>query len=183
MKKKILTTLALIMCAVLLTVGTTLAWLTAQTPSIENEFTVGNINIHLNETTGNEYKLIPGADTAKDPKVTVDPQSEACYLYIKVEKSANLDDFIEYSLDGWTALDGVNDVYYREVAAEDAANGIEYPVLTGNKVTAKTTITKEMVDDLTDSTLPTMTFTAYAVQSVGFDNAAAAWSATFGASN
>lgn len=185
MNKKILTSLVLIICVFALTIGTTLAWLTAQSDKIENTFTVGDINITLTETTGSEYKLVPSVETNKDPKVTVVAGSEACYLYIKVEKSANLDDFIEYSFDGWTELIEDSGIYYREVTAQDAAASVEYRVLTDNKVTAKSTITKAMVDALKepDAIQPSMSFTAYAVQSVGFDSALGAWNATFGSSS
>ena len=50
MKKK---TIALLMVVVMLfgvTVGGTIAWLTASTSKVENTFTVGNINIQLDET-------------------------------------------------------------------------------------------------------------------------------------
>ena len=50
-----------------------------------------------------------------------------------------------------------------------------FAVLANNQVTVKNTVTKEMMDDLTSSTLPTLTFTAYAVQKAGFTTAAAAW--------
>ena len=59
-------------------VGGTVAWLTAQTGPVVNTFTYGNINITLSETTGEDYKIIPGVDIEKDPTVTVKKDSEAC---------------------------------------------------------------------------------------------------------
>lgn len=56
-------------------VGGTIAWLTAQTDPVVNTFTYGDINIDLKETTGNDYKIIPGVDIEKDPKVTVKANS------------------------------------------------------------------------------------------------------------
>ena len=58
--------------------GGTVAWLVAKTDPVVNTFTYGNINIALAETTGEDYKIIPGKDISKDPKVTVKGGSEAC---------------------------------------------------------------------------------------------------------
>ena len=93
MKKK---TLALVLALTLLVagvVGGTLAWLTAQTAEVKNTFTVGDINIGLTETT-TDYKMVPGNTIAKDPTVTVKANSEACWLFVKVTESENLDTFI-----------------------------------------------------------------------------------------
>lgn len=65
-------------------VGGTVAWLTAQSGTVTNAFTVGDINISLAETTGTSYKVVPGATQAKDPTVTVASGSEKCYVYVKV---------------------------------------------------------------------------------------------------
>lgn len=175
MKKKILVACLCVALAVLTIAGTTLAYLTATTGPVTNTFTVGNIDITLTETT-TDYKMVPGSPIAKDPKVTVKAGSEACWLFVKVEESTNLDDFITYTIaDGWTALTGVDGVYYREVSA--TTTDTDYAVLKDNQVTVKNTVTKAMMDAITNrtNTNPTLTFTAYAVQKAGFDTAAAAW--------
>ena len=173
MKKKIVIcalSIAVIICCA---VGGTFAWLTTQTGEVRNTFTIGNIDITLAETTS-DFKMIPGETIAKDPVVTVKANSEACWLFVKVTESDNLDDFITYTVDsGWTALTGVSGVYYREVAAVSADTSFD--VLTGNAVTVKDTVTKTMMDALTDNTLPTLTFKAYAIQKSGFDTVEAAW--------
>ena len=175
MKKKIALSIAAIALVICCAVGGTLAWLTDKTGPVVNTFTVGNIDITLAETTGNSYKMVPGNTITKDPKVTVEGGSEDCWLFVKVEKS-NFDNFMTYTIDsGWTALTGVDGVYYREVAASTTDQA--FAVLTGNQVTVKDTVTKADMDGLTSSgaTLPTLTFTAYAVQKAGFTTAAAAW--------
>ena len=175
MKQKITLVVAL---ALVLVVGVfgTLAYLT-DSESVTNTFTIGNVGITLAETEGGEdhqFKMIPGQTIRKDPVVTVDAGSEACWLFVKVTESDNLDDFITYTVDsGWTALTGVSGVYDREVAAVSADTSFD--VLTGNAVTVKDTVTKTMMDALTDNTLPTLTFKAYAIQKSGFDTVEAAW--------
>lgn len=180
MKKRsvaIVLSLVLVFCCA---VGGVLAWLTDKTDKVENTFTVGNIDITLEENAGGDnkkFKMVPGDTITKDPKVTVETGSEACWLFVEVEESDNLDTFITYSVaDGWETLDGVNGVYYRAVDAETAAGGYEYSVLAGDQVTVKGSVTKDMMDDLTTTNQPTLTFTAYACQMAGFDDdVAGAW--------
>lgn len=157
------------------TIGGTLAWLTDTTEAKVNTFTVGNIDIELNETD-RPYKMVPGTELDKDPKVTVKSGSEASWVFVKIEESNNLDAFISYDVaDGWTALTGVDGVYYRTQAATTA--DVTYSVLTNDKVTVKDTVTKAMMDAITAGTAdePTLTFTAYAIQQAGFETAALAW--------
>lgn len=162
--------------------GGTVAWLVAKSDPVVNTFTYGDININLEETTGSSYKIIPGVDIAKDPKVTVKADSEACWLFVKVEENGTfVADKVTYSVaDGWTALTGQPGVYYREVSAAEAKNGASYYVLAGDTdhpngvVNVSDTLTKEDIEDIT--TKPTLTFTAYAVQKDGIADAATAWS-------
>lgn len=163
MKKKSLALVLALAMIVVCVVGGTLAWLTATTPEVKNTFTTSDIDITLAETTGTSYQMIPGYTITKDPKVTVKAGSEKCYLFVKVEKSANFDNFMTYDMaDGWTALDGVNGVYYRVVDA--SATNQEFAVLKDNQVTVSGDVTKTMLNNLTENTQPTLTFTAYACQ-------------------
>ena len=83
-------TLVLIICILVLlnfSMFSTLAWMT-DTSQVVNTFTVGKVEIDLNETDvdedgdtkKNEYKLIPGSDQDKDPTLTVMKGSEECYI-------------------------------------------------------------------------------------------------------
>lgn len=161
-------------------IGGSIAWLMTETEPVKNVFTHGDIDITLEETTGERYKMTPGKTLAKDPKITVLADSEDCWLFVKVEESAveKLSDYIDYSIaDGWIALDGVPGVYYREV--DNSAENVTYSVLAGDKVTVKESVTKEMLEKLDDSNYPTLTFTGYAVQRdaeiAAIDTAAEAW--------
>ena len=172
MKKKLTVSLAVLALVACMTAGATLAWLTAKTSTVTNTFTYGDINIELKETTGESYKMVPGNTIAKDPKVTVKANSEACWLFVKVEKSTNFDEFMTYGIaDGWTKLDGVDGVYYREV--DSFTTDTVFDVLSGNSVTVKTTVTKEQFNSLTSN--PTLTFTAYACQKDNVSTATQAW--------
>ena len=163
-------------------VGGTVAWLVAKTDPVVNTFTYGDINITLTETKpeNKQAKIIPGVDIEKNPTVTVKANSEACWLFVKVEEE-NWPDFmngterkVSYAIaDGWTALTDVDGVYYREVSASnvDASFGI----LAGDKVTVSSTLTKTEVNSV--NTQPKLTFTAYAVQQAGINTVAEAWAA------
>ncbi|MBQ3534425.1 MAG: hypothetical protein IJA56_04640 [Clostridia bacterium] len=204
MKKKAVKLLSILLAAALLigaSVGGTLAWLSAKSETVTNTFTVGNIGISLAETTGSEYKMVPGSDIAKDPKITVDAKSEACYLFVKIGEqerdNANITTgtadpaktYITYKVaTGWEELE--SGVYYRKVDYSDAAQ--YFTVLAGKDgVDAKgkslqegflhieNTVTKDMLkaenDAAADDELE-LSFTAYAVQQAGFENnAAGAW--------
>lgn len=178
MKKKTFVMALALVLVFAVAVGGVVAWLTAKTDSVTNTFTVGDINITLTETTGKIYKMVPGNDIAKDPTVTVKAGSEACYLFVKVEKSANFDAFMEYTMaDDWTQLPNVSGVFYREVSAKDATAGTSFSVLAGNTVTVKKEVTKAQLEAVAvkDANQPTLKFTAYAVQKDNVANATAAW--------
>ena len=162
--------------------GGTVAWLVATTDTVTNTFTYGNINIALAETTGTNYKIIPGTNIAKDPKVTVAADSEACWLFVKVEETGTfVADKVTYAIaNGWTQGDGTeipSNVYYREVSAEDAKTGVNYYVLAGNAtypngvITVSADLTKENIP----AANPTLKITAYAVQKENITTAADAW--------
>lgn len=177
--------LVLVLC---LAVGGTLAWLTAKTDTVTNTFTVGDINLELyehvlqadgtlGETTTNSgndnYKMVPGNTLPKDPTVVVKANSEACWLFVKVEKSANFDTYMSYTVDSqWTALAGNEGVFYKEVAANTADQ--EFNVLADKKVVVKDDVTKDMLETAKTSQ-PTIKFTAYAVQKDNVTSASDAW--------
>lgn len=176
-KKGLAMVLALVLLAVCAVSGT-LAWLTAKSDTVVNTFTTSDIKVELTETN-ETYKMVPGYDIHKDPKAKVLAGSEECFLFVKLEKSQNFDDYLEYTIaDGWAKLDGVTDtVYYRKVLTKDINTA--YSVLANDQVTVKGEVTKAMMDGLTTETLPKLTITAYASQlykSAGVEfTAAEAW--------
>lgn len=158
--------ISLILCGM---IGGTLAWLTDKTAPLTNTFTIGEINITLTETTGSEYKMMPGGIIDKDPTVTVLQGSEDCWLFIKIEESTNapFGDFMTYEMaDGWTKLEeAAETVYFRTASAADAAESdVSFGVLKNDQVKVNDDVTKADFDTLTPATYPTLTLTAYAVQ-------------------
>ena len=163
-------------------VGGTIAWLTKTTPEVKNTFTYGKIDITLTETTGENYKIIPGKNLPKDPTVTVKANSEECYLFVKVvEDGTFVTGKVTYTIraDGWTKGDGTDipeNVYYRVVPA--AETDTVFYMLTGDTANPNGVVTVSpdlSKDDIKNLTNPTLSFTAYAIQKEGFADAKAAW--------
>lgn len=125
--------LLLTLCAVLLVAATifgTMAYLTS-TDTVTNTFTVGKVNIKLDEAKANpdgslvanadrvkanSYKLLPGHTYSKDPMVTVLSGSESSYVKMTVTFSKAKE------LDAIFAPDGAN--LTRIFSGYDAANWI-----------------------------------------------------------
>lgn len=182
----------LIGCAI----GGTVAWLTAKTDPVVNTFTYGDINIDLWETKDgmhtesrlnengyvvnarSDLKIIPGVDLPKDPTVTVKAGSEACWLFVKVEKSGTfVTDKVTYAIDNtvWTQLDNVAGVYYKKIDTLTASD-TNYNILQDKKVTVSQELTKGEINSIEEGQKnPTLTFKAYAVQLDAAQTAAGAW--------
>lgn len=195
--RNLLLVISMMMVVAMASVGVTVAWLTAETVPVVNTFTASDINITLGETTGTEYKMVPGNEIAKDPKVTIKAGSEACYVFVKIDKSTAYNTYMEdYKVAaGWTRLTGAqstnnsdSEVYYR-LQTDLSATGSEdasYYVLEGTTANAngsvkvKEDVTKSLMNALSaeNAVQPTLTFTAYACQSANFDdNPEGAWNA------
>lgn len=188
MTKKTLIAITAVVLVLFCTVGATLAWLVATTDEVKNTFTYGDIDITLTETFNKdsnndgsndtwEGKMVPGNELSKDPKVTVKGGSEDCWLFVKVTEANNPDAYLTYSIaTGWTQLtDGsgsvISGVYYRGVSSSTADQS--FSVLTDDKVTVKSDVTKANLTAITNN--PTLTFQAYAVQKDNVATAYAAW--------
>lgn len=166
-KKIVVIALALVlMCGTC--IGGTYAWLMAKSDTIQNTFTVGKVAITLEETTGNSYKMIPGATIEKNPKVTVKSGSEDCYVFVKVD-ATNIANVLTYEIAaGWTQLKAEQNsvIYYREQAATNA--DVEYVVLKNNQITVADTVNVNTAEAV-------LNFTAYAIQMSGMTSAETAW--------
>lgn len=161
-------------------IGGTVAWLIAQTQTVTNTFTVGNITIDLEETVGtegvksaknqavtnNNFKIVPGATQEKDPVVTVEQGSEKCYVYVCVENNLVLGTTTVGTLNidtaKWEAIGttGNKTVYRYSEVVDAAAADKELPVFT--TVSYANTIT---AGDMTTLANKTIVISAYAHQS------------------
>ena len=195
--RRALLALSLVLVTMMVTVGGTVAWLTADTTPVVNTFAPSDINIELkehkydaandqlldgrNDTEPQEvvsedaYKMVPGDTLPKDPFVRVKGGSESCYIFVKVEENnwsytaidsegkETITDYLSYVVDAnWQEVtDGVYG--YKTVVAADDEDQVFY-ILANNQVQVNKDVTKTMMNAVgTDK--PTLTFTAYAIQS------------------
>lgn len=191
--KKMLVLVAAIALLLCVAVGGTLAWLTADSGDpLVNTFTPTSMTVDVAETTGANYPMVPGTSIAKNPKVTYTTDVPA-YVFVEVTESIGEDltfsNYIGYDVitgaGNWTKLtgvDGVDNVYYMEVAAgNNPEGGISViqdkstpPV--ADKVTVNADLELEDMTKLDDkSKYPKLTFNAYIIQKDPFTSAAAAW--------
>ncbi len=173
MKTKIVKPLVMVLCAILLVVGTvagTVAYLQDQ-ESAKNTFTVGTVAITLTEATppaDGEYHLVPGRTYTNETKITVEAGSEDCYVFFKLKNDLGTDATFAMGAN-WTALEDVADVYYYK-AGDNAI------VSAGTECVVFTSFTLSTTADLTDVTSETaIEVTGYAVQAETFADAKAAW--------
>lgn len=130
----------------------------------------------------NDYKLYPGKDYIKDPTITVaqkddayghNSDSEDCWLFVKVENGIEGIEAegattiaAQMAANGWTALDGVDNVYWHEVVSA----GAEVEIFASFQIAG--TVDNDTLADYADAQI---VVTAYAVQAEGFNDAATAW--------
>lgn len=182
MKRKLIIALALCL-ALALGIGGTMAYLTATTTAVVNTFTIGNVGLELKETKGtldtngnHQFKMVPGNTIEKDPTVTVTAGSEDCWLFVKLVKSANFDNYLTYAVDTdvWTALDGHPGVYYREVKQADTVKS--FSVLKDDRVQVNTDVENFQETTATPAFVaPTLTISAAAIQQANIADAATAY--------
>lgn len=131
-----------------------------QTP-FNIEFIAGDIKLSFTDSD-NEFKIIPGKVISKDTKLTVEAESEACYLFIKFQKPDNFDTYIEYEMeDGWNEFNGSVDAYYYE--SPKTTENTDIYIFKDNQIEVKETVTKEDIEALNGNSF-TINFTVYAVQ-------------------
>lgn len=199
MKKR---TVALLMALVLvlgIAVGGTIAWITTYTEPVVNTFTIGQLNIELDEapvdangkeTSGervkaNTYTLLPGGDYDKDPTVTVKGSSAACWLFVTVDNQiAAIEDATttadQMTAQGWKVLKdasgadvklGNATVWYYDGGVASSAEDQEFVLFENFHI--KTGETKETMATYQGKSI---TVKAYAIQKdTSIADAYAAW--------
>lgn len=175
-KKNIaITGVAVSLAAVMLVGGGTFAYLKGETDPITNSFRTNQVQVSLEETTGNEYNIIPGTTQRKDPKVTVNNTVDA---YVFVEITDETDNLVDYAIaDGWMPLNGVPNVYYRFVSA--AQDVKEFSVLANDEVRYSKALENHDMTDGSGSLKRdiNLTFNAVAIQAEPFANEEEAYNA------
>lgn len=167
MRKTAKKILALVSGAVLLVTASifgTMAYL-VDDESVVNTFTVGKVIISMDEAKTdeygktitpevrvqeNQYKLVPAVTYDKDPTIHIDPSSEECYLFVKIENELseilvkNGEKSIAYQLEtnGWYPIAGIDNMYfYGEKVTDPSGNtSISKKIANENGGTAHITV-------------------------------------------
>lgn len=184
-KKQMLAIVAMMLVVAMVSVAGTIAFLTSNPDPVENTFTVGKVEITLDETdvdlygkkdsdnrvTENTYKLIPGHTYTKDPTVHVADGSEECWVFVKVvDQISDIEDVktiaAQMTEKGWSLVDGETNIYAHSTKAKAGDNVVVFESfkIKGNA-------------DVTSYDGKTVVITAYAVQADTFTTADAAWKA------
>lgn len=158
--RKILLTLCSALLLVSLSVGMTIAYLSDTTDVVKNTFTTGKVTIKLDEAavkqddngnyvvdteadpkrvTKNDYTMYPGGTYVKDPTITIEANSEDCYVAAKVilTTGTDLTELIPVAADNEDFI-GFGELVKGGVIA-DTANGT---VTMGNELVIETEAVK-----------------------------------------
>lgn len=187
--------LAMVML-VTVSVVLTYAYLTSQTATVNNAFTVGNVKITLDEAEvtpdgvkvdpenrviANDYHLIPGRSYSKDPTVHVDATSEDCWVFVqvKVEDSVDLERLLNgqdavaagvitgLDLTKWTVVSNELDGAVRTyVFVHNAIASANDDLVLFTGLSVPATITGDQLATIADLKIDVI---ACAVQAAGFD--------------
>lgn len=164
----------------------TLAYLT-DTAEVKNEFTVGKVEITLDEAKvdvdgeivpeadrviSNNYKLMPGKTYIKDPVVHVADDSENSYLFVKVENGIAAiegETTVDQQMkdNGWAEVSGIEGIYvYVGEGSTPAVVTADADVPVFENFTIDGKIGKETLNKYDQKTI---TVTAYAIQADGIE--------------
>ncbi len=189
--KKTMTLIVSLALAVAIGIGGTLAYLTDKSVTLTNTFTVGGLGITLDEPAWKDNaKIVPGAEIEKDPTVTVEANSEASYVFIKVTVDEAItavlaENGINYNTatDEWIKLDNASGVATNEVVYYKAVEATE-----GSEVKLTPLFTTVTIDEdaanaaITAADGKNIVVVAYAIQQAGFENnVAGAWTTVLAA--
>lgn len=181
-KRLKLACVGLMLVAMLSSVSSSLAWLSAASEPVVNYFSGGTIAIKLDEapvdTSGkeisgdrvqeNHYKYVAGATLDKDPTVTVLANSEECYVYVCVDNELPSSLFtLDTNTAAWTYVSSAGNmtIYrYSTVVESSTSDQALVPVFTQVSISAD--LTAEDIEDLGTKTL---TVTSFAIQTASLD--------------
>lgn len=170
---------------------------------------LGSLELDENDTTDynsnesdHDYLVVPGQSITKDPRVTFSFSNENgevvdAYVFVKIDANGwtsstdgmtftktvgSVSDGLSFTIDTfWTKLDGTpagTYVYYKAVDVDVPSTHVtNQKVIANNTISVSTDIVKESIGQVSAAGL---TFTAYAIQQLGFNTPLAAWSEVSG---
>lgn len=133
-------------------VGGVAAWLVAETQTVTNTFTYGNVSISLTESTNSSKgevqkdqdekltgihfeNVVPGDKLNKEVTVTVDATSEKCYVYVLIKN--DLGTAASYNI----SVAPAQNAQWENLGTSDKGTLYRYIGATDNVVSASTSMT------------------------------------------
>ena len=183
-----------------------LAYLQDDTQMVKNTFTAGQVSFdeevglveHVTDEygnvedpssfteEGNTYNLVPGHSYTKDPTVTIEAGSEDSYVFLvvynpisKIETGQTI--ATQMTAAGWTKITNANTAIKGTVYAYNSIvkkSDTDTTLSSFTSFTVKNTLGASDIEPYSGKEIDV---SAYAVQADGFEDAASAWNATFGA--
>lgn len=200
MKKKLVTVCLVACMAVTAVAGGTLAYFTDKEEAT-NTFTVGNVDIKLEEEGWVEdSKLVPAAKIAKEPIITVEDGSEEAWIFAEIELDKNFADVIvkcggenatvKSEMPKWFNIDSTQWNYVTTEDREGGSVAVVYAykekVAENASATLFTEVTvaqsfgdEELGTKLPEGTKPTVKIYAKAIQTEGLNTSEAAYQALY----
>ena len=139
--------------------------------------TVKYPHIYLGLSGGSANVVVPGGDIIlpNATTVTLEKGTTPFYVFIKIDKTEDFDSYMWFTLDGWSKVQGVENVYFRmQSSVVENDEGVTFNVFKDNLICVDESLTRSQIAEMTEQKL---NVTAYAVQTYGqYLNAADAWS-------
>lgn len=185
-KKRTVAAAVAVVAVLAVVVAGVIAYLQDASEAKTNQFNPNDVSVDLNETTGDDYNIIPGTSEAKDPEVTATTTLPA-YVFVRVDDNTN--GLVTWAIaDGWSPVPGYENVWYLEFTpdTDDDGNYVytedSWYVLEGNTVYYDPSITKEQIQEAGEDI--NLTFQSYIIQQEGdgITNVARAYEFASGAS-
>ena len=202
--KKLMVLVMALACVATISITATLAYFTDTTDAVVNTFTVGKVEITMDEANvdgkdaegndnsdeerdlANDYYLVPSHTYVKDPTVYVDKDSEACFLFVTVANGIALIETTEEGktiaeqMDtlGWDVVDASKNLYcYCDADGKPKSVAAGADVVVFNEFTIEGTVDNTTLGRFGDAEI---VVNAYAVQSAGLETKTAAevWTAS-----
>lgn len=192
-KTKLISSAISLMLIVCFAITGTVAWLIDTSGPVEDTFTFGKVDIELYDgttttlwkdcthyansgeanyglyTEGN-FKMIPGAPFAFDPRVEVLNGSESAYVFVKIEDENALSTYVTSILPAatnWKNIENTNVYYYcaNTAAIAKVTNATRLQIFANGQLSVKTELNADSFSTIQNGNLPKLKITAYAIQS------------------
>ena len=116
------------------------------------------------------YAYMPGATLDKDPTLVLTKTASASYIFLKVEKSEGIEDYLDFEINSeWLPLSTEEGIYYR--AEAPSGNDREFQILKDDQVIVKA----QTVDEVNALSRMTLDFSGYIAVNDGVKTPQEAW--------